>query len=151
MRVAPVNIVKSTIAFSASLATTYILASIFYTMQILSAQAQFGATYTPQQQAETYLTNFTGLWLYGVMIAIALGVAFVVAWMLKKALKPLALLAYPIAGGAAIYVLLILVESQLGGGAGIIGGARTATGVLLQCLTGVAGGITFSILMRMRP
>ncbi len=115
-------------------------------MRILSGQSGFGATYTPAQQAETYIANLTGLWLYAVMIAIALLFAFSIAWVVKKALPPLAPIAYPVAGAAAIFTLLMLVEAQLGGGAGIIGGARTPIGVALQCAAGFTGGITFALI-----
>jgi hypothetical protein len=138
------NFPRTIAAYAASVAATYLLSAVFYTNRVLAGQASFGATYTPAQQAETYLTNIAGLWLYGAMIAIALLAAFAVAWGVKRVLKPLAPVAYPVAGGAAIYVLLALVEAQLGGGAGVIGGARTGLGVALQCLAGFVGGVVFA-------
>ncbi|MEM8772043.1 MAG: hypothetical protein AAGD92_10380 [Pseudomonadota bacterium] len=142
------RIVRVAGAFAASVIIAYFFAAVFYTQRVLAKQAEIGALYTPAQQAETYITNLIGLWLYGAMIAIALLIAFLVAAGVKRVLKPLALVAYPIAGAAAIYVLLTLVEAQLGGGAGIIGGARTALGVGLQCLAGFLGGTAFAVLTR---
>lgn len=133
-------------AFLVALAIAYCLAAIFYTERNLAEQALVGIQYTPAQQLETYLSNFAGLWKYGAMIAIALLVGFFIAFGVKRILRPLAPIAYPAAGAAAIYVLLLLVETQLGGGAGIIGGARTPLGVALQCLAGFAGGAGFAVL-----
>ncbi len=140
------KIAKTVIAFIAAVAVAYSLASVFYTMRTLAAHSAVGIQYTQAQQIETYLANFTGLWIYGALIAIALLAGFVVAFAVKKLLPALAPVAYPVAGGAAIYVLLTLVETQLGGGAGIIGGARTGLGVALQCLAGLAGGLVFAVL-----
>ncbi len=138
------RILRTIAAFTASVATTYVLASFFYTTRILQERAAFAPS-TPAQQAEAYFADFIGLWIYGAMIAIALLVAFAVAWGVKRVLKPLAPLAYPVAGAAAIFVMLTLVEAQLGGGAGVIGGARTAFGVALQCLAGCLGGAVFAM------
>lgn len=139
-------ILRTIAAYLAATAGAYVLASIFYTQQIIADQAAIGARYTVGQQAETYLINLSGLWLYGAMIAIALAVGFLVAAGVKRILKPLSLIAYPAAGAAAIFVLLMLVEQQLGGGAGVIGGARTPLGVALQCVAGFAGGLVFAAL-----
>ncbi len=140
------NIARTVGAFLFAAAATYLLAAVFYTMRVLSGQSAFGVTYTPAQQLETFLANATGLWIYGVLITVALGVAFLIAWGVKKALPLLAPAAYPIAGAAAMFALLTLIETQLGGGAGIIGGARTPIGVALQCMAGLAGGAAFALL-----
>ena len=140
------RIMKTIGAFIVAVATTYALAAVFYTMRVLAGQSAFGATYTPAQQIDTFILNAGGLWIYGVLITIALGVAFPIAWGAKKILTPLAPVAYPIAGAAAIFALLTLIETQLGGGAGIIGGARTPLGVALQCFAGFVGGGAFALL-----
>ncbi len=136
---------KTIIAFVAAVAVAYGLASVFYTARTLAEQSAVGIRYTPAQQIETYMANFAGLWIYGAMVAIALLVGFIVAFAVKRVLPALAPVAYPVAGGAAIFVLLMLVETQLGGGAGIIGGARTPLGVALQCLAGLTGGVVFAV------
>ncbi len=140
------SVVKTVVAFLGAVAVAYGLACIFYTTRVLAGQATFGAAYTPAQQLETHLANLAGLWIYGAMIAIALLIGFAVAFAVKKLLPLLAPVAYPVAGAAAIFTLLTLVETQLGGGAGIIGGARTPLGVALQCAAGFAGGVTFALL-----
>ncbi len=139
------KIARMLIAYLAALAATYVLAVIFYTQQVIAKQAAVGAVYSPAQQLDTYASNFTGLYALALMIAIALAVAFPVAAAVKRIVRPLAVIAYPAAGGAAMLVMLALIEQQLGGGAGVIGGARDALGLSLQCLAGIMGGGVFSI------
>jgi hypothetical protein len=140
------TILRTLLAYLAAVAGTYVLATTFYTQQVISKQAEIGAVYTADQQLDTYVQNFTGLTMYGFIIAIALLLGFLVAFGVKRILKPLAPIAYPVAGAAAMLVTLVLVEQQLGGGAGIIGGARDAFGLSLQCLAGFIGGGLFAML-----
>jgi predicted Co/Zn/Cd cation transporter (cation efflux family) len=127
-----------------AVAVTYVAATAFYTQQVIAKQAAIGAIYSTSQQIDTFTQNFTGLWIFGAMIAIALLVGFIVAYFVKRLVKPLAPVAYPAAGAAAMLVMLTLIEQQLGGGAGVIGGARDAIGLALQALAGFIGGAVFS-------
>jgi hypothetical protein len=78
-------------------------------------------------------------------------VGFLVAAGLKRILTPLAPVAYPIAGAAAVVAAIWLIENVVaGGGVGAIGGARDALGMALQGLAGLAGGTVFAAL-RGRP
>ena len=138
------KIAKTIFAYVLSVAVTYVLATAFYTQQVIAKQAAIGAVYSTSQQIDTFVQNFTGLWIFGAMIAIALLVGFVVAYFVKRILKPLAPVAYPVAGAAAMLGMLVLIEQQLGGRAGIIGGARYAVGLALQSLAGFAGGAVFA-------
>lgn len=139
-------IIRMFVAFAASVIATYALAAIFYTQQVIAKQAAIGAVYTPAQQIDTYVQNLIGLSIYGLIITITCAIAFLVAFGAKRVLKPLAPVAYPVAGATGMFVMLILVEQMLGGGAGIIGGARDALGVALQCLAGFLGGVVFAVL-----
>ena len=139
------GVIRVVVALLVAVIVTYLFASIFYTQQIIASQSSF-VSYTIGQQLETYLSNFLGLWIYGALIAVGLSVAFLVAFFVKKILKPLAPFAYPIAGAAGMFVLVTLVETQLGGGAGLLGGARTAVGIALQCVAGAIGGLVFATL-----
>ena len=139
------RIIKVLAAYVVSVVVTYAAATVFYTQQILAKQAAIGAVYTPAQQAETYLANFTGLTIYGAVISVALLVAFVVAAILKRILKPLAPIAYPLAGAAGVAATILLIENTAAaGGAGAIGGARDALGFGLQCVAGGIGGLVFA-------
>lgn len=137
---------QTAIAYILAALTTYVIAAGFYTQQVIAKQTAIGMEFTSGQQFNNYLSNITGLWAYAAMIAIALLIAFIVAAGVKRVLKPLAVIAYPIAGAAAMFVMLTLIERQLGGGAGIIGGARDALGISLQCFAGFLGGGLFAVL-----
>jgi len=139
------GIIRTVLAYITAVAITYLVATGFYTQQILAKQAEIGAQYTTGQQIETYLENFLGLTIYGVVLAIALFIGFVVAWGVKRVVRPLASIAYPVAGAAAVLTVILLVENQFEG-AGAIGGARTTLGIALQCVAGAVGGFVFSLL-----
>ncbi len=135
-------------AFAASAAVTYTLSAIFYTQQVLAKQFAIGAVYSLEQQASAYVQNFIGLApAFGVVLAIALLLGFIVSAIVKRIIRPLAPIAYPVAGAAAVFTAIWLIDNTLGkGGAGAIGGARDALGLGLQCLAGFAGGVVFSLL-----
>ena len=140
--------IRTIAAFIAAATTAYLLAATFYTRQILMKQAEIGAHYTQAEVVETYLANVTGLApAYGLVLTIGLLIAFIIAWGVKRILRPLARVAYPVAGAAAVFTAIYLIENVMaGGGAGAIGGARSGLGLALQCLAGAVGGFVFSIL-----
>lgn len=135
------------LAFIAAAVTTFVLASAFYTQQVLAKQAAIGARYTAGQQVETYIDNLIGLApAYGVVLTIALLIGFLVAAIVKRVLVPLAPVAYPVAGAAAVFTAIWAIENFIaGGGVGALGGARDAVGIALQCLAGFAGGVVFAV------
>jgi hypothetical protein len=134
-------------AYIAAVIVTYGAAAVFYTQQILAKQAAIGAVYTPAQQAETYLANILGLQIYGAVLAVALLIGFIVAAIVKRILKPLAPIAYPLAGAAAVVAAIYFIENTAAaGGAGAIGGARDALGLALQGLAGAFGGFVFALI-----
>lgn len=135
---------RTAVAFILTVLTAYVLAVAFYTQQVIASQSFI--QYSRAQQVETFLYNLSGLWLYGVIIAIALLIGFVVAAIVKRILKPLAPVAYPVAGALAIPLTVVLIEQVLGGGAGIMSGARGTVGLALQGLAGLAGGVVFAFL-----
>jgi len=141
------RLLRMGLAYLVAVIVTYALASAFYTQQVLAKQAAIGAVYTPQQQISTYMDNFAGLAMtYGLMLAIGLLIAFLIAAVAKRILKPLAPIAYPIAGAAAVFTVIWAIENLVApGGVGAIGGARDALGVSLQCLAGAAGGLVFAL------
>jgi len=142
------RIIKAIFAYIIAVLTATGLASIFNSHQILAGHKALGADIPMSDQLTTYwsdLLYFTPT--YGMMIAIAFAVGFGVAFLLKRVLKPLAPVAYPIAGAAAVGTLLLAIELTYPG-VGVIGGARTTLGILLQCLAGMIGGAVF---MALRP
>ncbi len=138
------KIIRALIAFLLAVAVTYVLATSFYTQQVIAKMTAIGADYSSSQQLDTYLSNFVGLWQLGAMIAVAFAIAFLIAFVAKHVLKPLAPVAYPVAGAAAMLSLLVAIEQVLGGGAGVMGGASDGLGLALQALAGFAGGAVFA-------
>ncbi len=133
-------------AFLLAAGTTYVLAAVFYTHRVLAKQAEIGVQFTTEQRVETHMANLGGLVVYGGVLAAGLVVAFLIAWGVKRILRPLAPIAYPTAGAAAVLAAVMFVEQQLGGGAGVLGGAREPVGVALQGLAGGVGGLVFALL-----
>lgn len=135
-------------AYLLGTASAYVFASGFYTQQVVAKQAAFGADYTLAQQGQVYWENFIGLApAYGVVLAVALLLGFLVAAVVKRILTPLAPVAYPLAGAAAVFTAIWLIDHTIGeGGVGAIGGARDALGLGLQCLAGFIGGAVFASL-----
>jgi len=134
---------QTVIAFLSAALVGYALAVGAYSWQVT---APFADLYTTGQRVEALLSNVSGLWVYGAIMTIGFLFAFLVAAGLRRVLRPLAPLAYPLAGAAAMAAILVLVEQQLGGGAGVIGGARTPLGFGLQCLAGAFAGLVFAAL-----
>lgn len=135
--------VRTVIAFALASGAAYGLAVGFYTQQVVASQTF--VQYTPAQAFETFRYNLSGLWMYGAIIAVALLIGFLVAALVKRLLRPLAPVAYPVAGAFAIPLTVVLIEQVLGGGAGIMSGARGAVGLALQGVAGLIGGAVFAL------
>ncbi|MEL6113480.1 MAG: hypothetical protein AAFR20_11820 [Pseudomonadota bacterium] len=122
-------------------------ASTFYSHQVLAKQEAIGVEFTGAQRLQAYTDNLIGLApSYGGVVAIGLLIAFPVAAGLKRVLKPLAAIAYPAAGAAALFTVVWSIENLMaGGGTGAIGGARDAVGMGLQAVAGALGGLTFAL------
>lgn len=83
---------------------------------------------------------------YGPVIAVGLAIAFAVAAILKRIIKPLASIAYPLAGAAAIATALIVMPIWLDlPGMTPLAGTRGGLGFALQGLAGALGGLVFSL------
>jgi hypothetical protein len=138
------------IAFILAWLVAYTASVAFYTRQILAGYAELGLSIPFADAFSTFRDNFAGQLQspdgpsWGIIVAVALAVAFLVAAGVKRIIRPLASVAYPVAGAAAIGGILALIESQFPG-VGAIGGARTALGVALQMSAGLIGGVVFSI------
>ncbi len=129
-------------------ATTYALAVVFLTQQVIAKRAAIGAVYTADQQIATFFDNLLGLApAFGVVVTIALLLGFVIAAGVKRILKPLAPVAYPIGGAAAVYTAIYLIENTIAsGGVGALEGARGLTGMGLQSFAGFIGGFVFAVM-----
>lgn len=150
------KLVQTIVAFLLAVAASYVVAIMFFTQQVIASRAAIGAIYTPEQQFATFVDNFFGLAptlgvgmepAFGDVWAIALLLGFLVAAGLKRILTPLAPVAYPIGGAAAVYAAIFLIENTAGsGGVGALEGARGALGMGLQSFAGFIGGVVFAMM-----
>jgi len=121
------------------------LGSAFHTQMIIKGLTDAGALIAPDTRLAMTGNDFVGLApQFGVVIAIALGIGFLIAAVLRRALKPLAPVAFPLAGAAAIAVALSIMHVAFDG-ITPIAGARTSLGFALECVAGAVGGLVFSM------
>ena len=88
------------------------------------------------------LFDVSNMWLYLVIILIALFIGFLIASLVKRFVPGLSRFAFPIAGAAAIGVTLGLMYMQFQ--TVPISGARSTAGFLSQVLAGALGGWIFA-------
>ena len=135
---------KALIAFVLSVITATVLTSLANTQQVLAKLASIGGAVPLEEQVSIYgrdLLTFAPT--FGVVIAVGLLIAFIVAFGLRRVLTPLAPIAYPLAGATAIGAILLAISLAFPG-TGAIGGAQTPTGIALFCLGGFLGGVVFA-------
>ncbi|MEX0645152.1 MAG: hypothetical protein WD076_07570 [Parvularculaceae bacterium] len=134
-------------AFLAAVATSTILGTLFHTQMVFARLADAGAALPLSVRLQGTVNDLLGLGpLYGAVIALGLAAGFSVAARLKRVLKPLAPIAYPLAGAAVIGLALYLM-SVVYYSATPIAGARGVVGFSLQCLAGAIGGLVFAALL----
>lgn len=112
---------------------------------VANAQFVMNAHNVPISFAERLnMTAFdvSNMWLYLVIILIALLLGFSIATLVKRLLPGLSQVAFPIAGAAAIGVTLGLMYVQFQ--TVPISGARSTLGFLSQVLAGGIGGWIFA-------
>ncbi len=137
------------LAFLASVIVTFVFASVFHTQNVLASLQELGVEISPSTRLSTTFRDMVGLAsLYALMISIALLIGFIIAFVLKRLLTPLAPIAYPLAGAVAIGTMLWLMNIQFN--ATPIAGARGFIGFSLQMLAGALGGLVFALLPRQR-
>ncbi len=144
------RIIRLGIAFVGAGLVTFVLATLFYTQQVLAKRAAIGLEFTPAQKFSNYLDNLAGFAIgtvpsYGMILVIALLIGFIVAAGVKRVLVPLAPIAYPVAGAASIFVMLWAVETFVAKGSGAFEGASGPIGIALQCFAGFVGGAVFAL------
>lgn len=140
--------IRNLLAFFAAVATTTVVGSAFHTQMVFARLVDAGVEAPLAVRFQGTLNDLLGLGpLYGAVIAVGLAIGFVIAASLKRVLKPLAPIAYPLAGAAVIALALYLM-SVVYYNATPIAGARGPFGFALQCLAGAAGGLVFVALSR---
>jgi len=140
------GVARTIIGFLAAVLVGFLLSVLCLTGYTLANYPGFDLTFSVFWS--TFLLNLQGLATgspFAGILAAAFAVAFAIAAILKRFLKPLAPIAYILAGAAAVPALLVIVENvMIGGGVGAFFGARGATGLLLQAIAGAGGGLVFT-------
>ena len=135
-------------ALAALVATA--LASLTHTHLVLAGLQAAGAPTPPGLWLETALGDFMGLApALGPVIAIGFAVGFGVAALLRRVLRPLAAIAYPLAGAAAMGAALAAMKFAYDG-VTPLASARTALGFGMLCLSGAIGGLVFQLALGRR-
>jgi hypothetical protein len=139
------SILRLTTAFPLAVATTFVGTSVVHTEFVLAGLASIGAAAPIDVNLATVIEDVGGLApTLAPVIGIALALGFVVAAGLKHVLKPLAAVAYPIAGFAAMATALYAMK--LSYHTTPLAGARSEAGFVLICAAGTLGGWVFAAL-----
>lgn len=118
--------------------------SLVHSLMIQQGLVDLGIAIPPALRLETAARDFLGLLpALGGVVAVGFAIAFFVA---AKLYRFAPVLAYPLAGAAAIAAALMLMKWQLS--LTPIAGARTAEGFILMILTGAIGGLVFARLKK---
>ncbi len=125
---------------------TYLAASASATMLKLQGFAKTGFPVLSEDVPGMFISDIQGLWQYGLVLLIALGVGFVVAHFAKKILTPLSAVAYIIAGGAAVAAALWLIRLAVG----IMPIGESPIGFAYQVGAGALGGLFFQLTRKSR-
>ena len=142
------NILKRIGAWLAAVISVVLLGVIFQTQNIIARLGNLGADVGFEERLSMTAYDISHLGtLYGIFIAIALAIAFLVGGLLYHFTKFGRVVIYPVAGGVAILVMLFAMK-QAFFDVHIIAGARDMIGITFQVLAGIIGGWVFAHLTR---
>ena len=142
------NVLKRIGSWLAAVIIAVILGVTLQTQNIIARLGNLGADIGLSERLSMTVYDIIHLGsLYGIFIAIALGVAFLASGFLFRFTKFGRSIIYPIAGGLAILVMLLLMKRAFFD-VHIIAGARDSFGIALQILSGAIGGWIFAQLTR---
>jgi hypothetical protein len=144
---------RTILAFLVAVLVTFTLASVASTQLVLNELASLGAPVTLGLRASQSLADWIGLagsgavpGLFPGIVAIGFLIAFVVASLVTRLAPALRGLIFTVAGGAAMAVIFLALESSLGT-RGLFG-ARGGMGLAFQVMAGLAGGVAFAAMTR---
>ena len=133
------KIVRWIAGLLAAALVTYVVAVIVNAQFVMNAH---GVPISVGDRLNMTAFDVSNMWLYLVIILVALLLGFLIAGLLKRFLPSLSSVAYPIAGAAAIGATLGLMYLQFQ--TVPISGARSAPGFASQVLAGAIGGWVFA-------
>jgi hypothetical protein len=130
---------------------TFLVASSLHTFQVLNALSSIGVEISSTEWLSTAWKDAVGLLsTYGIIIAVALLLAFWVVTIIRKYAikhdikKPRFIALTSVAGASSIAVALLAMQPILN--VTLIAGARGYDGFLLQCFAGLLGGFIYGLL-----
>ena len=138
-----VRVLQVLLAWLAGAALAHALASVAHTQTVLAGLGALGVAIAPGERLATPLGDLAGLWAYGLVLALALGLGLLIVRLVAR--RP-----WTAPGGAvraalagALAVAVALGSMRLAFSFSPIASARGAAGFALQCLAGAAGGLAF--------
>ncbi len=130
---------------------TFLVASSLHTFQVLNALSSIGVEISSTEWLSAAWKDAVGLLpTYGIIIAVALLLAFWVVTIIRKYAikhdikKPRFITLTSVAGASSIAVALLAMQPILN--VTLIAGARGYDGFLLQCFAGLLGGFIYGLL-----
>ncbi|TLU65082.1 hypothetical protein FE810_09145 [Thalassotalea litorea] len=128
--------------FFASWLLTFTLASLFHSQYVVNQLVKVGVVVEFNDRVNLTVDDWLGLLpTYGMIIAIALLIAFFVAGLIAKRLNAYRAVLFVLAGIVAFITVLTAIESIMN--INVIAGAR-GWGFYAQCLAGAIGGFVFT-------
>ena len=144
-------LVKNFIVLIMSVLFTTIFATLLQTQKVIISLNEIGTSISFSERISMSFYDLSHLGtLYGGFIFLAFLIAFLVSGAIYKFTKFGRLIIYSIAGGTAVFVMLLLMKGVFFD-VPIIAGARDSFGLTLQTLTGIFGGFIFAVLTAKKP
>ena len=136
--------IRTILAFLLAVFAGFVAASLAHTQMVLHRLAAAGAQIGLTERLETVLADLIGM-ATGFLPIISIGflIAFVVGAIVRAMIGASAIIAYPLAGAAAMGAAMFLMSLQFE--ITPIAGARGAFGLALQVLSGAVGGAVFAL------
>lgn len=134
--------IRTVFAYVAAVLVTYAIAAFAATQSVMNTLQGLGAPVTAGVRLEAAWHDLQGMATsYLPILAIALLIAFPVAWLVSRLLPRLRLLGYPLAGAAAVLAVHLILQQAFS--ITPVAATRTLAGLTLQVLCGAVGGWVF--------
>ncbi|WOI53051.1 hypothetical protein [Parvularcula sp. LCG005] len=109
----------------------------------LNNLAEMGVPMPMGVRLEAIWDSLFGAYLYAVVLVVGFAIAFYVASLVKAAVPVLSLIAYPVAGAAAVFVALSLMKMKYD--LYPVPGGSDPLGLWVHLACGLVGGIVFEL------
>ena len=143
------HLIKLSVYFVVSVVVSYTLASLAHTQQVQAGLLRLGVRIPFRDRLDMFIGDWVGLYMYLLVIAIGLLIAFGVMALINRVVPVHATFLFAL--GGALAMLCILVSMRELASLTPIAGARGVLGMTLQCLAGAIGGALFGISIVRQP